>query len=179
MFVRVKRNVSKGNVYEYLQIVRSYREGGKVKQQIIGALGRRDRLVASGELDRLLKSLAGFSEKLRVVESSREAGLAARTARQWGPAMVFGRLWERQGLPDLLRKLARDRKFEFDLERATFAMALQRLCAPGSDLAGSEWIKTMEAPGFEGLALQHFYRTAAFLAGVRPPSPVTLLGPIS
>ena len=167
MFVRVKRNVSKGNVYEYLQIVRSYREGGKVKQQIIGALGRRDRLVASGELDRLLKSLAGFSEKLRVVESSRESGLAARTARQWGPAMVFGRLWERQGLPDLLRKLARDRKFEFDLERATFAMALQRLCAPGSDLAGSEWIKTMEAPGFEGLALQHFYRTAAFLAGVR------------
>ena len=167
MFVRVKRNVSKGNVYEYLQIVRSYREGGKVKQQIIGALGRRDRLVASGELDRLLKSLTGFSEKLRVVESSRESGLAARTARQWGPAMVFGRLWERQGLPDLLRKLARDRKFEFDLERATFAMALQRLCAPGSDLAGSEWIKTMEAPGFDGLALQHFYRTATFLAGVR------------
>jgi len=28
MFVRVKRNVSKGIPYEYLQIVRSYREGG-------------------------------------------------------------------------------------------------------------------------------------------------------
>jgi hypothetical protein len=167
MFVRVKRNVSKGFVYEYLQIVRSYREGGKVKQQIIGSLGRRDRLAASGELDRLLKSLAGFSEKLRVVESSRESGLAARTARQWGPALVFGRLWERQGLPDLLRNLAQDRKFEFDLERAAFAMALQRLCAPGSDLAGSEWVKTVEAPGFDGLALQHFYRTAAFLAQVR------------
>ena len=46
MFVRVKRNVSKGIAYEYLQIVRSYREGGKVKQQIIGSLGRRDRLLA-------------------------------------------------------------------------------------------------------------------------------------
>jgi len=46
-------------------------------------------------------------------------------------------------------------------------MALQRLCAPGSDLAGSEWVKTVAAPGFEGLALQHFYRTAGFLAGVR------------
>jgi hypothetical protein len=167
MFVRIKRNVSKGIAYEYLQIVRSYREGGKVRQQIIGSLGRRDRLVASGDLDGLLKSLAGFSEKLRVVEAVRESGLAARTARQWGPALVFGRLWDRQGLPDLLRKLAHDRKFEFDLERATFAMALQRLCAPGSDLAGSEWVKTVAAPGFEGLALQHFYRTAAFLAGVR------------
>jgi len=167
MFVRNKRSVGRGGVYEYLQIVRSYREGGKVRQQIIGTLGRRDKLVASGDLDGLLKSLAGFSEKLRVVEAVRESGLAARTARQWGPALVFGRLWDRQGLPELLRKLAQDRKFEFDLERAVFAMALQRLGAPGSDLAGSEWVKTVAAPGVEGLALQHFYRTAAFLAQVR------------
>jgi len=167
MFVRNKRSVGRGGEYEYLQIVRSYREGGKVRQQIIGTLGRRDQLVASGELDGLLKSLAKFSEKLRVVEAVRETGLTARTTRQWGPALVFGRLWERQGLPELVRRLAQDRKFEFDLERTAFAMALQRLCAPGSDLAGSEWVKTVAAPGFEGLALQHLYRTAAFLAGVR------------
>ena len=167
MFVRNKRSVRRGDSYEYLQIVRSYREGGKVRQQVIATLGRRDQLVASGELDGLLRSLAKFSDNLRVVEAVRTSGLAARTARQWGPALVFGRLWERQGLPDLLRKLAQDRKFEFDLERTAFAMALQRLCAPGSDLAGSEWVKTVEAPGFEDLALQHFYRTAAFLAEVR------------
>jgi hypothetical protein len=167
MFVRNKRSVGKDGVYDYLQIVRSYRESGKVKQQIIGSLGRRDHLLASGELDGLLRSLAKFSENLRVVEAGRDSGLVARTARQWGPALVLGRLWERQGLPDLLRKLAQGRKFEFDLERASFALSLQRLCAPGSDLAGSEWLKTVEAPGFEGLALQHFYRTATFLAGVR------------
>jgi len=62
MFVRVKRNVSKGTAYEYLQVVRSYRQGGKVRQQIIGSLGRRDHLVASGELDGLLRSLAKFAE---------------------------------------------------------------------------------------------------------------------
>jgi hypothetical protein len=77
MSVRGKRSVGRGGAYEYLQIVRSYREGGKVRQQIIGALGRRDRLLAGGELDGLLKSLAGFSEKLRVVEAVRESGLAA------------------------------------------------------------------------------------------------------
>jgi hypothetical protein len=167
MFVRVKRSVVKGAPYEYLQIVRSYREGGKVKQQIIGSLGRRDRLLASGELDGLLKSLAGFSEKLKVVEAVRESGLTAPTARSWGPALVFGRLWERQGLPEILEKLARGRKFGFDLERAAFALALQRLCAPGSDLQGSGWVQTVEAPGFGGLALQHFYRATGFLAEVR------------
>lgn len=167
MFVRCKRSVVKGAAYEYLQIVRSYRESGKVKQQIIGSLGRRDRLLASGELDGLLKSLAGFSEKLQVVEAVRESGLAARTAKAWGPALVFGRLWERQGLPEVLGKLAQGRKFEFDLERAAFALALQRLCAPGSDLQGSGWVQTVEAPGLEGLALQHFYRTTGWLGQVR------------
>lgn len=167
MFVRNKRSVGRGGEYEYLQIVRTYREGGKVKQQIIGTLGRRDKLLATGELDGLLKSLAGFSEKLRVVEAVRETGLAARTAKTWGPALVFGRLWERQGLPEILKGLAQGRKFEFDVERAAFALALQRLCAPGSDLQGSGWVQMVEAPGVETLALQHFYRTTAFLAQVR------------
>ena len=101
MFVRSKSSVRNGASYEYLQIVRSYREGGKVRQQVIASLGRRDRLIASGALDGLLRSLAKFSDNLRVVEAVRTSGLAARTARQWGPALVFGRLWDRQGLPDL------------------------------------------------------------------------------
>jgi Transposase DDE domain len=167
MFVRTKRSDRKDASYEYLQIVRSYREGGKVRQQVVASLGRKEALLASGELDGLLRSLAKYSEKLRVVEAVRTSGLAARSAKQWGPALVFGRLWEKQGLPDLLLRLAQDRKFAFSVERAVFAMVLQRLCVPGSDLAGSEWVKTVESPGFEDLALQHFYRTTAFLAGVR------------
>jgi hypothetical protein len=167
MFVRTKRSDRSGHSYEYLQIVRSYRQAGKVRQQVIATLGRRDNLAASGELDGLLRSLGKFSNNLRVVEAVRTSGLAARTAKQWGPALVFGRLWEKQGLPELLETLSWERKFEFSLERTAFAMALQRLCAPGSDLAGSAWVKTIEAPGFGDLALQHFYRTAAFLAEVR------------
>ncbi|MEW6296084.1 MAG: IS1634 family transposase, partial [Candidatus Diapherotrites archaeon] len=103
----------------------------------------------------------------KVVEAVRESGLTARTAKTWGPALVFGRLWERQGLPEILGQLAQGRRFEFDVERAAFALALQRLCAPGSDLQGSGWVQTVAAPGLETLALQHFYRTTAFLATVR------------
>jgi hypothetical protein len=169
MFVRVKRSVQNGAAYEYLQIVRSYRQGPKVRQQVLATLGRRDTVVASGELDGLLRSLARFSEHLRVVEAVREGGLRARRSRVWGPALVFGRLWERQGVGAILRDLAEPRRFAFDVERVTFAMALQRLCAAGSDLQGSQWIGTVESPGFSGLALQHFYRTNGFLAQVRDP----------
>ena len=167
MFVRTKRSVRNGSTYEYLQIVRSYREAGKVRQQVLGTLGRRDELVASGELDELIKSLARHSENVRVVEHAKAHDLRARCARSWGPALVFGRLWETQHLPALLHRLAEGRKFKFDVERAAFAMALQRLCAPGSDLQGSGWIHTVEAEGFERLALQHFYRMTGFLFDVR------------
>lgn len=167
MFIRKKRSVRNGTEYEYLQIVRSRREGRKVRQEVIATLGRADKLVVDGEIDGLLRSLAKFSDKLRVVEAARLPDAAARTALQWGPALVFGRLWEQQGIPKILHKLAKDRKFEFDVERAAFAMALQRLCAPGSDLQGSGWLSTVEAPGFDVLALQHLYRTAGFLAEMK------------
>jgi hypothetical protein len=167
MFVRAKRSVHNGVAYEYLQIVRSYREGGAVRQQVLATLGRRDELLATGQLDGLLHSLGRFSERLRVIEAVRAGGLRARTARVWGPALVFGRLWERQGVPRLLKSLAAERKFEFDAERVALAMALQRLCRGGSDLQGSQWIHTVEGPGFEALALQHFYRTTGFLGEVR------------
>jgi hypothetical protein len=167
MYFRKKSSGRNGTEYEYLQIVRSYREGPKVRQEVIATLGRTDKLLSGGEIDGLLRSLARFSDKLRVVEAARLPDVAARPARQWGPALVFGRLWQQQRIPEILGKLSQDRKFEFDVERACFAMALQRLCAPGSDLQGFGWLSTVEAPGFEALALQHLYRTAGFLAEMR------------
>ena len=167
MFLRRKRSAQKSGEYEYLQIVESVRDGDKVRQKVIGTLGRTDKILASGKLDALLKSIATFSEHLKVVEASRSPEMEALSSRQWGPALVFGKLWERQGMPEIITELAQDRKFEFDVERTCFAMALQRLCAPGSDLQGSHWAATVECPGFDVLALQHFYRATAFLWEIR------------
>jgi DDE family transposase len=169
MFVRVKRSVQNSGTYEYLQIVESMREGGAPRQRVIANLGRRDQLVAEGTLDKLLQSLSKFSERLQVIEKVREQGVQAHAARSWGPALVFGRLWEQQGLPALLRDFAKERSFEFDVERVVFALALQRLCSPGSDLQGSEWIRTVECPGFGAIQLQHLYRTVGFLSEIREP----------
>lgn len=174
MFVRVKRSVQKGTTYEYLQIVESFRDSGRPRQRVIATLGRREMVIASGALDGLLRSLGKFSEKLRVVEAVRTQGIVAHSSKTWGPALVFARLWETQGLPEIIRCLARGRKFGFDPERVTFAMALQRLCSPGSDLQGSGWVETVEAVGFEQIALQHLYRTTAFLAEIREDLEVEL-----
>jgi hypothetical protein len=167
MCVRIKTVGQDGRSYEYLQIVRSVRDGARVRQELVATLGRRDLLVATGQLDRLVQALARFSTRLRVVEAAKDERLVAREARSWGPALVFGRLWERQGLPEILRRLARDRRFGFVPERVAFALALPRLCAPGSDLQGAAWAQTVEAQGFPELALHHFYRTLPWLAAIR------------
>ena len=52
MFFRVKP----ARHYRYLQIARSVRVDGKVRQEIIATLGRLDVLEASGQLERLLRS---------------------------------------------------------------------------------------------------------------------------
>jgi tetratricopeptide (TPR) repeat protein len=48
MFVRVKTVAQDGRSYEYLQIVRSVRDGARVRQELVASLGRRDLLVATG-----------------------------------------------------------------------------------------------------------------------------------
>jgi hypothetical protein len=60
MFVRVKTVVQDGRSYESLQIVRSVRDGTRGRQKLVASLGRRDLLVASGQLDQLLQALARF-----------------------------------------------------------------------------------------------------------------------
>jgi hypothetical protein len=167
MFVRIKTIVQGGQRCEYLQIVRSVRDGARVRQELVASLGRRDLLIATGKLDQLVQALARFSTRLRVVEAARDERFVAREAKAWGPALVFGRLWERQGLPAILDRHAEGRRFGFEPERVAFALALQRLCAPGSDLQGAAWAQTVEASGFDDLALHHFYRTLPWLAAIR------------
>ena len=81
MFVREKS--ARGHTYLYL--VENEREGGRVRQRIIRALGRKDVLLASGELDRLAASLARHCDRA-VILSDMEAGCIACT--RIGDALV-------------------------------------------------------------------------------------------
>jgi len=40
----------------------------------------------------------------------------ARSSKLWGPPLVFGRLWDNQGLPEILERLTRSRRFGFEPE---------------------------------------------------------------
>ena len=79
---------------------------------------------------------------------------------------MFGRLWQRQGLPEILARHAQGRRFGFDPERVTLALALQRLCAPARTCKALPGAHGRGA-GFADLALHQFYRTVPWLAAIR------------
>lgn len=165
MFVRLKSVRANGRTYQYLHLVESRREGPKVRQHIVGSLGRLDELLDTGDLERVITQLVQHCPTVRLVRAQAAGALQVQSDRVWGPVLVFNRIWEELGLQALLRGLAAQKKqrFDFAWERMVFAQALQRLLEPGSDLRGSKWIETVHEPAFETLRLPHFYRALRFL----------------
>ena len=159
MFARVK----KSGPYEYLQIVENHREGKKTIQRVIATIGRMDQMQAKGEVENLIRSLSRFSEKVLLVLSARDNADIQATARKIGPAIIFERLWQELGIGKIIKRLLKDRKFEFDVERAIFLTVLHRLFVSGSDRHCDKWRRDYRIAGVDSLSLHHLYRAMAFL----------------
>ena len=159
MFVREKHI----NGYTYLYLVESVRENGRAKQRIIKNLGRKEIVVASGELERLAASVVRYAERavvLSQLETGNPDGLACKRI---GAPLLFGRLWEDTGCRAVIEGLLAARSFEFPVERAVFASVLHRIMVSGSDRACEKWMADYDIPGVDGLALHHLYRAMAWL----------------
>ena len=159
MFFRVKP----ARQYRYLQIARSVRINGTVRQEIIATLGRLDVLQASGQLDRLMRSGLRYCEQIRIIDAHAAGETKPVTLRKIGPELVFGRLWQECGIGEILRSALEGRQYEFDVERAVFLTVLHRLFAPGSDRAAERWKEDYRIEGAEALELHHLYRAMAWL----------------
>src|SRR5690349_4726964 len=159
MFFRVKP----AGTYRYLQIAHSVREGKKVRQQVIATLGRLDLLQQSGQLDRLMRSGVRHCEGLAVLDAHAAGQMEPVSVRRIGPDLVFGRLWQESGLPEVLRSLLKGRRYGFEVERAIYLTVLHRLFASGSDRAAERWRENYLISGTETLELHHLYRAMAFL----------------
>jgi transposase len=157
MFVRVKTS---GN-HQYLQIVKNVREGAKVKQLILGTLGRTDQLAGTGDIEALIEKLARYSDQALMVLNGKSQIEASTFSI--GPALIFERLWKELQLPAIVHELVEKRKYGFDLERAIFLTVLHRLFVSGSDRQCERWKNTQRVEGAEKLSLHNFYRAMRFL----------------
>ena len=159
MFVRTQTNGDR----TYLIVVENQRIQGKIQQRVLHRLGRLDELLASGQLDALLRSLGRFSDKYAILGAHANGESLTTRTRIVGPPLIFERLWRECGIQPVLAELLRDRQFEFPVERAVFLTVLHRLMAPGSDRAAEKWQQDYALAGVDSLALHHLYRAMAWL----------------
>lgn len=159
MFVRVKPS----GRYKYLQIVENSREGKKVKQHVLCTLGRLDRLTTSGQIDGLAKSLLRFSQKIEVINLYNQNQLKILKDVSIGPSLVFERIWKELGIGEIIKEMALNRNYQFDLERAIFLTVLHRLFAPGSDRAAEKWKQDFSVSRTEDIELHQLYRAMAWI----------------
>jgi hypothetical protein len=164
VFVREKRI----NGYSYLYLVESVREHGRAKQRIIKNLGRKEAVVASGELERLAGSVARYAERAVVLSQLAAGNPEGLACTRIGAPLLFGRLWEETGCKAVIDGLLAGRQFEFAVERAVFATVLHRLMVSGSDRACEKWLGDYAVPGIDGLALHQLYRAMAWLGEELP-----------
>ena len=157
MYTRIK----KSGKYEYLQICRSIREGKKVKQQVIATVGRMDQLNEKGEIERLVRSLSKYSDKVLLILSGK-SDLKAFSYKI-GPSLIFERLWEESGIKLVIKEHLKGRGFTFAVERALFLTVLHRLFVSGSDRFCQRWRRDYRIEGIAPLQLHHLYRAMGWL----------------
>ena len=126
MFIKV----TKSRKYEYAQLVRSYREKGVVKQEVLLNLGRLDQIANNPSIQRLairLQELSGL--KSRVDLSS----ISAAQITNWGYT-VYQKLWKMFALDKILTSIQGQGNSQFPLNEACFLMVIQHLLEPQSKL---------------------------------------------
>ena len=78
MFFRTKHSGPR----EYLEIAENRREGGKVRQEVVGRLGRVDVVRERGSLDMLLRSGIRYAKELALLDVRKKALRAQAQERQ-------------------------------------------------------------------------------------------------
>src|SRR5258708_10358530 len=95
MFARDKRI----GPYTYVYLVENVREKGHTKQRIIANLGRKEVVVARGDLDRLARSVARLPQRSMVLSVVQGEAPPNAMCRRIGPAPLVGRRWPEVCLP--------------------------------------------------------------------------------
>lgn len=145
MFIRaIKIPSSNGTVHEYIRIVSSVREQGKVKQKVVANLGRRDTLEAV--LPMLNRFLQGEGDVASLL--TEQGVIEPLDASTWGPSLVVRHFFEQLGLWKLLdagRRWPRLRPEEDpadDWVSRVLVLITNRLTRPASEHALAHWLET-------------------------------------
>ena len=161
MYLRESRQKrADGSVLTHLQLAENVWDPERQRAQvrIVYNCGRADDPANTERLRRLAKSILRRCAPEEILAEHPEWQLIE--AWPHGDLYVLEALWQRLGIPQVLREVLAGRKFDFEVERALFAMVANRALAPASKLyCYEQWLREeVHLEGATGLSLQHLYR---------------------
>jgi len=128
VYVKTSRVRRDDRIYEYLSIVEAYREGGKVRHQLIARLGEASELRATGQLDRIIAALRRHAEGTWLQASELSADPDAPSV---GDVAAVRGYFSRLGLDAHFGALGDGRRAK-NLADTVLVMVANRLVAPRS-----------------------------------------------
>jgi hypothetical protein len=166
MYLRESRQKrADGSVLTHLQLAENLWDPERKRAQvkIIYNCGRADDDETTERLRRLARSILRRCAPEEIVADNPTWQLVQ--AWSFGDLYVLEQLWRRVGVGEVIREVLAERKFDFDVERALFAMVANRALAPSSKLyCYEQWLgEDIRIEGTQALRLQHLYRAMDFL----------------
>jgi hypothetical protein len=154
-----------GSVLTHLQLAENVWDPEKQRAQvkILYNCGRADDAASTERLKRLARSILRRCAPEEIVAENPSWQVV--NAWPYGDLYVLEQLWQRLGIGEVIHEVCGARKFDFEVERALFAMVANRACAPASKLyCYEQWLREeVRIEGTETLQLQHLYRAMDFL----------------
>ncbi|GAG00800.1 unnamed protein product, partial [marine sediment metagenome] len=132
MFVRTKSYKNKdGSIRNYLFLVANRKIGGHVRQVTIASLGRVED--ADKIIPEMVEKISKYSKTLELINLSKD--MKNDWVKEYGPVIIFKKIWEKLKIDKYFEKYLKKRKIKFDAIEMIYAMVLNRLLDPGSELA--------------------------------------------
>ena len=135
MYLRTSRQKrADGSALAHLQLAENLWDPEKKRSRvhIVHNFGRADDAEVTERLRRLAHSILRRCSPEEIVTDNPE--WQVQDCWPYGDVYVLEQLWARLGIADVIREVLGRRRFDFDVERALFAMVANRACAPASKL---------------------------------------------
>ena len=129
MFFRVKQSQNR----KYLQIVENRREGGKVKQRVIGTVWASQSTGGGRPASVAPQSGARLTESILLIDAHQQGEAPVLSTKRIGAVKIFERLWSETGCRQAIQDLLTDSEVRLPARTSDFLTVLHRVLAPGSD----------------------------------------------
>ena len=160
MFIRKSTAKNKdGTKRVYFQLAESVRINGKPRNRVICSLGRVGDQKTEKKMAKMAEALIQATQKYELFDLL--DNLKAQNSKEYGPFLVFKRLFNDLGMDALLSRHLKEINTNFDIVEALFNLILNRLTEPVSKRQMTLWEQNVE--GSTEFDLHQYYRAMDYL----------------